>query len=111
MLLFTGRIVPKITGPTLINATKGISMNFTITASSNSTNLTYFIITNYTDAFTLLDAKTGLVNFNPKGVNATVIVAAIDEFLNAGVLQVKIIMCDCVHGVCSYEAPELLGSK
>ena len=105
------RTPPKVTGPSLMNVTKNVPINFTITAVSNSTNLFYFLITNFTDSFTMLNSQTGLVNFHPRTNNETVVLGVRDEFNNSGILQPKVVLCDCFHGKCNYVVPQLLGSK
>ena len=102
LFFYLDRVVPVITGPLTINVTHLVPYNFTITATSNSSNLTYFIITNHTSVFTLLDPKTGLVQVNPVTAVFAVIIGVEDEYKNSAIAQPVIGYCYCLNnGVCN----------
>lgn len=104
---------PAIIGPTQINVTYLERINFTIMAVSNaSKDLTYFINTNFSSSFTLLDNKTGVVEFVPTTRTETIEIGVVDEFGLSAILQVRILYCFCEHnGECDYRDLEIEGGN
>ena len=106
-LFFIDAVAPIVTGPTLLNVTYNTTTNFNIEANVTG-NVTYFISTNHT-SFTMVNNKTGEVNFNPILLNETInFVAVSDENGLSGLFQPKVLYCYCLNGgTCDYDVLQL----